>query len=209
MPTIREQEEVTIPFSGSRTVIVRENDTFQLLAQRYLGNDELWPFIAELNGFNDNSLLLPGIEVRVPIVSGDRVQYLKDQYFLDFNFVKNPYGVDLQLDVEGDILIGEAGDVNIVGGIDNVLQAVSLKVTATVGSALKHTAIGLATTPGTEGTDLAQTYIRMHLRRAVLQDPRVESVDNIVLFNRGTVVQATIFFRLVGYNDLQNIEVDL
>ena len=198
-----------IPFSGSRSVLVRETDTLQTLAKRYLGDDELWPFIADLNGLTDNTLLEPGTEILIPIYAGDRVEYIKDRYFLDLNIVKNPYGVDLQIDNEGDIVFNDAGDLAIVGGVHNVLQAVKIKVESVVGSSLKHTSIGLASLPGSEGTDLAMKYIRIHLRSAILQDPRVDSVEDIVIYNRNSVVEATVFFRLVGYDELFQIEVQV
>ena len=85
----------------------------------------------------------------------------------------------------------------------------NIKVESVIGSALKHTSLGLSTLPGSPGIDLARKYIKMHLRDAILQDPRIDSVDNIVIYPRGTVIQATVFFRLVGYDQLLDLEVSL
>ena len=198
-----------VQFSGSRVVYVRETDTLQTLASQYLGDDTLWPYISQLNGIENNSVLVSGDEIFIPIFAGSATTFVKDSYFFDTNLVKNAYGVDLHLTEDGDLEFNKANDLSIVGGVDNALQAINIKLNSAVGSALKHTSLGLSAQAGVANTAIAENYVKMHLRATVLQDPRVASVDNVVLRNRGSIVVAHLFIRLVGFDEVQALEAVL
>ena len=81
-----------------------------------------------------------------------------------------------------------------------VEQAIDLRLSTTVGSMIKQTAYGLIGQPGIAGTDLALKYIRMGLKAALIQDPRIEDIQNINVLVDGDKVQANMDIYVVGYD---------
>lgn len=102
---------------------------------------------------------------------------------------------DLYVSHRGQIELGADGDLRTVSGSDNVLQAVRLRAksvaNAFVGDSL------------TEGTTKA---IRQQLRERLLNDPRIDSVQEIIV--EDIVDRTLIISGEVNYDTtFRNIEV--
>ncbi len=197
----------TFSFDGVNAYVVKGGDTLQRIAQEQLGDSDLWPYIASVNpNVTSNTDLVPGEEIYVP-VSTDPGLINKDNFILTEDELRNPYGTDIRIDQEGEIVVLESSDVSTTTGVENVLQAVDLRLKTEVNSMIKQTAYGLLTQPGLAGTAEALSYVRMGLKNALIKDPRIAAVSNIRVSIDGDTIRAGADLRLVGRE--QSLPIDV
>jgi len=183
-------------YSGLNSYSVRANDTLQTIAQRELNDEDLWFYIAQVNGLRGNSDISAGQEIYIPTQVDSSV---KDIFIITDNPRRNPYGTDIAISNTGDILINDQGnEFQKRSGVENVKQAVDIKFTTPVGSMLKQTAFGLSAQAGAAGDDLAISYLRMSMRSTLLFDPRIEEVNNMSISIDGGNINATMDLGIVG-----------
>jgi len=175
-------------YSGLNYYTVKGEDTLQSIAQAMLGDESLWPYIASVNdNIISNNDLVVGEEIYVP-VANDNAALTKDTFILTEDTQRDPYGADIRLDSDGNMVLQESNDVALISGIANVLQSVDVRLKTQVGSMIKQTAFGLMSGVGMAGTDAALSYVKMNLQNSLIQDPRIIDVSNIkVRFNKDSI----------------------
>ena len=185
------------PTTGMARYTVRGGDTLQRIALNRLGDDSLWMNIAAVNpSIGSNSDIYPGMEILVPTTS--EVVSLKDSLILSEDTARDPYGSDIQLDEHGNMVVYEGGAVATVSGIDNVVQAINTRVATQIGSMIKQTAFGMLSSVGYAGSTYAIAYAKMNFQNALIQDPRVASVDKVNVEFMGDGLQLGADITLVG-----------
>lgn len=195
----------TFTFTGLNVYTVKGEDTLQSIALVQMGNENLWPFVASVNNMRDNEDLVVGEDIHIPVAFEGEVN--KDNFIMTEDIARDPYGSDFQIDDEGNIVIAESNDVSLISGLQNVEQAIDLRLSTAIGSMIKQTAYGLIGQPGIAGTDLALKYIRMGLKAALIQDPRIEDIQNINVLVDGDKVQANMDVYVVGYDTTLPVSV--
>ena len=187
----------TYQATGMARYTVRGGDTLQRIALNRLGDDSLWMNIAAVNpSIGSNSDIYPGMEILVPTTSG--AVSLKDSLILSEDTARDPYGSDIQLDEHGNMVVYEGGAVATVSGIDNVVQAINMRMATQIGSMIKQTAFGMLSSVGYAGATYAIAYAKMNFQNALIQDPRVVSVDKVNVEFMGDGLQLGADITLVG-----------
>jgi hypothetical protein len=87
--------------------------------------------------------------------------------------------VDWLLDDSGDVVLNSFGEAALANGLNNLVQALKMKVQTQKGSLLEDTSFGLGLNPGVNVTDVNLETVLADLRDMVLQDSRFEAVDKI------------------------------
>lgn len=194
----RDSEPETYNTSGVTSTTVGGEDTLQSIAQRELGDEELWPNIAAVNdGILSSDDLVPGQVLFIPIESDPTEDNPNAQFIFSENQSRDPYGSDIRLNENGDILF-DGSDFSLVSGVPNVRQAINLRLNTEVGSLIKQSAFGITAQAGSAGSSMALGYLRMSIRSTIIQDPRVASVDDLQVNLRADVVQISMNIRMVG-----------
>jgi hypothetical protein len=161
-------------------------ETLQGLASSYLGDPDLWVFIASVNGIQGNEDLtgLETIYIPVPVEAGS----VRDLFVLSEDPKRDPYGSDIRIDSNGDIVVGEEGDLALVAGLTNLVQAINIRMQTSPGTLIRQTAYGLLSSPGDAGTEAALSYVRTAFRSSLIADTRIRDASNIrVVFAGGSV----------------------
>lgn len=114
--------------------------------------------------------------------------------------LKLPYaqqllGVDLKLTADGDLEINNLNDISLVAGLENVAQAVFLKLNVEPKGNRYHPEIGVSLPIGEKTVD-AYT-IRTELLRTLRQDPRLSDVKVQVQVN-GNVYFVNLSVSVLG-----------
>lgn len=196
-------------FSGVNVYTVKGDDTLQSIALSELGDSALWPFIANANpDIASNADLSSGMEIYIP-VEGTNDSSSKDNFILTEDALRDPFGVDIRLDENGNIVVAESNDVALISGLANVIQAVNNRLSTPVGSLIKQTAYGLGATPGVAGTSQALSYLRMNYRASLLQDPRIERVENLQVEMDKDLVYISADLILYGYDQSLSVTVQI
>ena len=98
--------------------------------------------------------------------------------------VEKNIGVDFRLNPESfDMVLTNSGDVQAIAGAGNMAQAIIARLTFEKGELLNNPEIGVGLVVGTKARDL--NAIRDDITRSLLQDPRIESVENFTLSRDG------------------------
>lgn len=194
-------------FNALKLYTVKGNDSLQRIALVEMGSENLWPYIVAVNkDIQDNSDLVVGSQIYIPVQGTGST---KDSYIISEEALRNPYGVDIQLDSNGNLIVGEANDFSTITGISNVLQSVNVRFKTLIGSMIKQTAFGLAIQPGQPGTALALKFTRIAIRSALMQDPRIRKVENVTVGINGDKVSVAMDLYLYEYDESIPAEVVL
>ena len=99
--------------------------------------------------------------------------------FLDGDDLTGLSKVDWLLDDNGDVVLNSFGEAALANGLNNLVQALKMKVQTQKGSLLEDTNFGLGLQPGINVTDVNLENVLADLRDMVTQDSRFEGVDKI------------------------------
>ncbi len=178
---------------GWKTVTVRSGDTLQRLALRELGTAMRWAEIAALNNLlppyfaqeaTDNVIAYGG-NVLLPIPQADSLATADD-----------PFLTDLLLTEEGFLSVTEGGDLATVSGVENLEQALEMRVVAHKRSMLFHPEYGswVFTLVGRVNIESQADLTAFYAQSAMIEDPRIKSIADIsaVIIDDGVAVTAKV-----------------
>ena len=186
-------------YTGLRVYTVKGDDTLQRIAQNELGDSDLWPYIAAVNSdITSNNDLVPGEEIFIPIQVDIGEGTNKEQFILTEDIARDPYGTDIAIDQNGNLVVQESNDLATVSGLTNVEQAVNLRLNTMVGSMIKQTAFGITAQAGIAGTELAVKYLKTAVRNALTEDPRIQSIENMIVTLKADVLEIGMTVNVVG-----------
>lgn len=186
-------------FSGLSVYTIKGEDTLQRIAQNELGDDTLWPYIAFVNdGITSNDDLESGMLLYIPTQAEISEGDTKESYIITEDVSRDPYGSDIQLDSDGKIIIQENSDFALISGVNNVIQAVNIRLNTTVGSMLKQSAFGITAGAGFAGTTMAISYLKLSLKATLSSDPRIEEITNIAVDLGKDTITIRMSIKLVG-----------
>ena len=186
-------------YTGLKAYTVKGEDTLQRIALNELGDVDLWVYIAAVNSdITSNDDLIPGNEIFIPIQQDPGAGVNKEQFILTEDIARDPYGTDLKIDSSGNLVVQENGDLSLLSGLTNVEQAIDLRLNTVAGSIIKQTAFGITAQAGTAGTELAIKYLKLAVRNALTQDPRIETVDNMIVSLGKDVLNLSMNIGVVG-----------
>ncbi|MGL4986572.1 MAG: hypothetical protein ACRC5H_05465, partial [Treponemataceae bacterium] len=109
------------------------------------------------------------------------------------------YGVDIKINSEGNFVV-KNGDFDTVGGKNNLLQSLVLRLTTASTKRIRLSSYGIRTSIG--DTMKLENYLVSSIEQTIISDPRIKSIENISF---KTVQDALYVF--INYIDL-NGEVD-
>ncbi|MBD1372585.1 hypothetical protein IC620_09485 [Hazenella sp. IB182357] len=192
--------------------IVRQGDTLPQLAQYYLGEASRWTEIVEAN-----QLLYPYLvpeqrtaelhpDVRavgesIRIATEPPYQRVEDERFL---------GEDLSLGWQGELGADAYGDLACVSGLENLQQAIRMRLSTPEGALLHHPTYGsrIEQLLGTKGDENTLRKLKIELERCVRSEPRVEEVrvSEVVQVDE---CEATLHIRPLGFTENFKMDIQL
>ena len=180
-------------YAGFFPYIVASGDTVQSLAARFLGSGMLWydlvlvnalkpPYISWAGGPN---VARPGDTILIPSLGGDartnsaarsagateEALFGRDLRLVETsNSRPGRPGVDLMVDERTN------RDLATIAGLDNLVQAVQLRVWTTRGTMPHYPGYGVPTIVGFGNTAANVTAMKIGLRATLAQDSRIDSI---------------------------------
>lgn len=177
---------------------VRDGDTLQMIAQKYMGdasrweeiaifNDLQYPFIVSLDKAGDG-LKTPGDIILIPVSVQDSSiaeEVLADPYAVLFgsDLSLSSDKVNLSFSTAGEFDSDEYGDLAVVSGISTLSQDLIHRLITPLGSLLYHPDYGsdFLTLVGNRNDVTWRQKAAIEVSRCFLSDLRVKSVDNVVV----------------------------
>jgi len=209
---------ITIPSSAVEQQVT-SGDTIMTLAKKFLGNANQWKKLAILNGLKPpyistsagDGVLGPGSKILIPkeangVDQSSMVPRVtnSDESSDEMSPMMKKYGRDIKLSLnekteQFDLMVNSRGDLDIIEGVDNVNQALAIKLNTEQGELATHPTFGAKFPIGTKFPSLVRLHeYSMNFQRTIRQDPRTESIDNLRIFVNADQVWITAVINLRG-----------
>ena len=161
------------PQNQITTTVVYGNESLQDIANRVLGNFELWEEIAVINNITPGTLLTPGTSLILPptsLTSGAS----------GFSYNVNVLGQDIYLGPTTGAMPTWTGDFTTISGPTNLLYALSRRLLTTLGTFVYHPDYGSRIPPevGAVQSIGSLQHITAFGNSCLTSDPRVATIIN-------------------------------
>jgi len=160
---------------GHTNITVKDTDNMESLAAQYLGDPGKAIDIATYNGVASIGDLEPGDVIKIPITR--KTPRITNNLIYSAHGERDNYGKDIMLTDDGRIVVSPSGDYALTQDVDNLSQAVLLRLRERVAKRIRLVAYGIRTNISDPTAGIS--YIISSVDLTVLSDPRVLSVDNI------------------------------
>jgi len=106
--------------------------------------------------------------------------------------------VDWLLDENGDVAINEVGDIQLAGGLTNLIQALKLKIRTKKGTLLQHLDYGLGVNAGISIADIESGEIIQSLNKMIENDSRFDGVERLNIRLNGGILSIDMSVRIAN-----------
>ena len=182
-------------YSGYKPYSVGGGDTLQRIALTQMGNDTLWPYIAIVNNITDDSELPANDTIYIPVPLSSTA--VTDPYIYPQLQNSSTLGTDIALDDNGDLLLG-GNDLVSTSGLNNLLQAINVRLQNEQGQLIKQSAFGILSQVGNAGASLANSYLQMAVAASLVEDPRIVEANNVNTMITGDTIYIVASLKVAG-----------
>ncbi len=168
---------------GHILIKIDASTSLERLALGYYGDASFQELIAVYNQLEDVTDLEIGSTLKIPVLIQGNVP--SNNFIYSENLI-DIYGEDILLNGQGNPVIGESGDYLTIGGPENIVQALNLRLNQSLGPRLRLTVYGIIANIGSASNKFAPiSYILANLKETIMQDPRINDILNISLRGDG------------------------
>ena len=108
-------------------------------------------------------------------------------------------GIDLQLDLNNDIVIGTDGDARYVAGLANIIQWTRVVMSVPLGQLQLHKGFGIAVRIGDSTAEIESSVLATSIRNTLIRHGLFSSIDSIRVSKKGPVVSINTVASVYGY----------
>jgi hypothetical protein len=160
---------------GFRRETATSETKLEILAEKYLGDPDKAQVLAIMNGISGDDEINPGDQIKIPILS-ENTTARRNFIFGPPNRRDAP-GIDIAIK-DGIIQAGPGGDFELQYDAENINQAINMRLSESIGRRLRLSTYGIRNVAGMKDS-VAIAYLATSIKDTVIQDPRIESVENI------------------------------
>jgi uncharacterized membrane protein YgcG len=181
---------------GDFAVTLKATDSLESLAAEYCGSPDRAIDIAVYNGVASIDELNPGDAIKIPILFPSSRHTLNRLYSRLED--RDNYGRDIYLNNEGNTAASTSGDYLLTDGVENLNQAILLRLRESVNRRVRLVAYGIRTNISDPTSGVA--YIISSINLTVGRDPRVSAVDNIKFTGAGDGLDVRVEYTDINHN---------
>lgn len=191
-----------------RPIAILGDDTIQTIAAREMGDVDGFREIVILNNLKPPyisatggpGVLRPGDTILIPQqTSSQNTGVMQNKIYniqRDLTEMERALGVDLQINEDGDIVISNIGDAALVGGMQNMGQAIATKLLLEIGSLKRHRGVGTNLGVGRKVRSNFLNDLQGQILTSLAQDPRVEGVPFIQINQEGGTTKINMLVKV-------------
>lgn len=194
--------------NSTRAITVLGTDTLQSIAARELGDPDRFKELAILNGLyfpyideaGGNGVLKPGDNILIPQLSSSSDTGVKKNKEYEITKLlteaEKNLGVDIRLDKNNDLAISNVGDLDLIAGIDNMSQAILLRLALEPGSLQRHPEIGTGLQIGVKIRNAILAEMQNNIISSYESDLRVEAIPYLDIIQEGNTTKINMIIKL-------------
>lgn len=185
------EDDKVINTYGYKVVSITDGETnWDQLAQDYYGDSSLGALIATYNSQNVESELEIGQSILIPKLNYAESRNLNNEVYNSPD-VKDNYGKDIKIK-ENDLSLYN-GDLGLIGGTQNLKQALLNRYSTLVGARIKLEVYGIQASIG-DALNASSSLIQASVHQTTIEDPRVESVEDIQFRGNGDKLAVSVIY---------------
>lgn len=180
---------------------IQNGDTLEGIASTLLGDPNFWKLLAEFNNLSypyistlnpqPQKTLAPGQQISIPELASNATSSFPTNIVLSqFQAppsINSSFGTDILLDSTGDIDVAPNQDILTITGVDNLKQAILLKLNVYRGELLAHSDYGILNILGIRTLPSLTAITQSQLEATLLSDPRISNVVNSQVSVQGDI----------------------
>jgi hypothetical protein len=202
---------IKMPSSAVEQTIMG-NETVRGLAKRFMGDESYWKMIVIANKLKPpylsttrgDGVLAYGDKILIPKRPDDQdftniqQETNTDQQTETLSPMMKKYGRDIRLSGGSlgtdyaDLQVSSRGDLDVIDGVDNVNQALMVKMSTEQGELATHPTFGALYPIGSKVSLPQLQEFSLNARRTVLSDPRIASIEQMRTFADGDLVRMSM-----------------
>lgn len=172
----------------------KSTDTFDRLANDYLGNPDYGTVIAYFNCVTNESELKAGVKIKIPVLT-EESSNTNNKIYAEPDKQEN-YGTDIEIDTDGDFALLD-GDIKTIDGRDNLTQAIALRLTTASKKRIRLASYGIRSTIG--DPIAVESYLSGSIEQTIKMDPRVAEVNELTFRgNRDQLMLEVVYTDING-----------
>jgi hypothetical protein len=157
---------------GYLQIATTSETTLEQLAATYLGNPDMAQVIALINGIASDEAISPGDVLVIPALSSDT------PISLVFNKKDRRDAIGTDIAHKNGKFAFSGGDFAVVAGDTNIEQAIGMRLAESLGNRMRLSVYGIRNVAGMPSA-VAAAYIATSVKDTVLQDPRIDRIENL------------------------------
>jgi hypothetical protein len=196
-------------------------DTIQTIAARELGDPDRYRDLVILNNLkppyiaatSSNGVLKAGDKYLVPQskpVGPNGAIRTKEWNITKFlSESEKNLGVDIRITKDGDLAISNIKDLDLVAGIDNMVQVLSMKLFLEKGGLKRHPTLGVNLALGRKVATNHAREVRDEIIQTYSSDPRIESIPYIDVSQEGDTTNINMVVKVMELEQPVPIPISL
>lgn len=181
--------DATVTVYDFRSHTWKSSDTFDKLAEEFLGSPDYGTVIAYFNGVANESELESGTKIKIPVLTKDSSN-TDNRIYAEPSKQEN-YGIDIRIGDDGDFAV-QGGDIKTVGGRDNLTQAIAMRLTTASGKRIRMAAYGIRSTIG--DPIAVESYLSGSIEQTIRADPRIKEVNELTFAGDGDKLKLEVVY---------------
>lgn len=176
---------------GYKVVALTDAETnWDQLAQDYYGDASLSALIATYNNLPTDKPLKAGQSILIPNLNFAESKTAENEVYNSPD-VKDNYGKDLLINNKDFGVYN--GDLALVGGVDNLEQALLNRYSTLIGARIRLEAYGIQASVG-NALNATSALIQASVHQTTVEDPRVDSVEDISFEGKGDSLTVSVIY---------------
>ena len=185
------EDDKVIKTYGYKVVSITDGETnWDQLAQDYYGDSSLGSLIATYNSQSIDKELVIGQPILIPKLNYAESRNLNNEVYNSPD-VKDNYGKDIKIK-DNDFNVYN-GDLGLIDGPQNLKQALLNRYSTLVGARIKLEVYGIQASIG-DALNASSSLIQASVHQTTIEDPRVESVEDIQFKGSGDKLAVTVIY---------------
>lgn len=174
----------------------KSTDTMDQVAASEMGDAEFATLLSYFNGIGNEAEIESGTIIKIPVLTptissnGNKLYSVPEK--------QENYGIDIKIDTSGDLETFN-GDLALIDGSENLNQAIMNRLTTASVKRIRYASYGIRDSIGDPVA--IKSYLLGSIEQTLAEEPRIKSVENIILNGSGDRLEIEIHYTDINGNN--------